>query len=212
MAWTRTEYMEEVRNIMDADGSGRWTDGTIRRHLGLVHQQLWREILDANNTYRKGTRTVYPDTDGLVPLRDLNGGSGDTLERFYRILTDHHGNGGVVRGEVLYREGVFAHTQTAGATSAWSGSGGMFLLDGSNLQVYPKVTDELTVYVSHTPARIDELSGDGITAEFPEGYELAVAYRAAALLLAKGGAEDDAGATMLALSQNIMGDLIGTIE
>jgi hypothetical protein len=208
MGWTRAEYMDEVRSVMDAEGSGRWTDATIRRHLGLAGQILWREILDTASTYAAGTREVYPDNDGLVPLRDLDSGAGDTRQRFYRILTDRNGTGGVLRGDVLYQEAQFQRFQN---TFAQDGTSGAFWIQGANLQVLPKTTAMHTVYVSYTPARLDELSADTAEFEFPDGYELAVVYRAAALLLAKGGAEDDAGATMLALSKTIMEDCLGTI-
>jgi hypothetical protein len=83
---------------------------------------------------------------------------------------------------------------------------------GDSLQVLPISTQPVTVQVSHTPARIDELATDASVGVFPDGYELAVVYAAASLLLAKGGAEDTAGATMQSLSQQIMTDLLGSVQ
>ena len=212
MAWTRTTYLSRLREVMDAEGSKRWTDASLRAYLGIAHQRLWKAILDANKQYRFAERTVTPDADGKVPLTSLNGSSGDTLQRFYRLVSDQNGYGAVRRGVISYQEADLTRFPTYREDTSLTGSySGVYWIEGDNLQVLPRSGGNVVVRVSHTPARIDELSDDTITAEFPDGYEFVVCYEAASLALAKGGAETEAGAAMKLIRQDLMSDLISTI-
>lgn len=212
MAWTRTTYLSQLREEIDAVGSNRWSDASLKRYLGLAHQRLWKQILDANMAYRFAERTVTPDANGKVALSSLNGGTGDTLERFYRIVSDENGYGGVRRGVISYQEAKLtrfpSYRDDTSLTGAYSG---VYWIEGDYLQVLPRTGGDVTVRVSHTPARIDELSADSSEAAFPDGYELAVCYEAASLALAKGGAETEAGTALKIIGKDIMDDLISTI-
>lgn len=212
MAWTRTTYLTRLREVMDAEGSKRWSDASLRAYLGLAHQRLWKSILDANKQYRFAERTVTPDAGGQVALASLNGSSGDTLQRFYRLVSDENGYGAVRRGQIAYQEADLSRFPTYRDDTSLTGSySGVYWIEGDALQVLPRTGGDVVVRVSHTPARIDELSDDAIDVEFPDGYEFAVCYEAASLALAKGGAETEAGAALKVIGQDIMRDLIATI-
>ena len=54
--------------------------------------------------------------------------------------------------------------------------------------------------VNWIPTRVDSLSADGVNIDFPDGSEVILWLEAAAMLLSKGGAENDAAQTMRAMA------------
>ena len=71
---------------------------------------------------------------------------------------------------------------------------------GQSFQLLPAAGTALTVSVNWTPPRVDQLSADSVTIDFPDGSETILWLEAAAYLLSKGAAENDAAQTMRAMA------------
>src|SRR3990167_965103 len=90
MSLTRAQYRTRIAQRMDATSSSRWdatpgTGGEIDPILSHVFDREWRTILTHAPSVRIGTRTPTSNASGRYALSDLNSGSGDTLQRLFRI-------------------------------------------------------------------------------------------------------------------------------
>jgi len=183
-------------------GSDRWNETTIRRILTSVHQQEWSRILNASPRYRFGKRTVTTDAEGVVSLDDLNSGSGDSYERWYRILA-------VTDGDVAYQQVEFDEFPTAKTGSYGPSSPRSYYLVGNNIQILPDSGNlQLSIYVNHRPQLVSLLAGGDSIVEFPDGHELILAYRTAALMMMKGATESRPAAELIELANQERAQLL----
>lgn len=187
MALTRTTYMTNVRNQMDAVGSTRWSDTEVKTALGIVSGEEYSGILGANPNYKFAQRAVTTNSAGQFAYTALNSGTTDTIQTWYRILAISDGN------MVVYRQTDFQAVPLASSTNYDSPYERLWYDAGDNVQVIPVASGlALTVTVNWTPVAIDNLSSDSITYDFPAGHESIIWLGAAAFLLDKGGQRTDA--------------------
>lgn len=196
MSVLRSTYMTNVRNQMDAVGSGHWSDAEVTTALGVISGEEWSGILGANPYYRFAQRAVTCDANGKFAYTSLNSGSGDTAQNWYRIIAITDGNMSV------YRQTTFQAVPLATVTNLsnlWADR--VWYDAGDNAQVLPvQPSLALTVSVNYTPPTIDQLSGDNVAVDFPLGHEAVIYLGAAAFLLDKRGEFSDA-ANVLRASQ-----------
>lgn len=211
MSFTRAEYRTRTLRRMDAGVSGRWdqtagSSGEVDQVLGMVYDKEYRRILNANSMYK--TQLVQPtaDSTGYFALSDLSNGSGNSAKRLYRINAVVLNS--AVYQEVDARDYVIAPTFNIG----WK----VWFRRGDTIVVIPLEPSKVCsgsdgFYVSYIPTRIDNLSGDSIAVDFPDGYEEIICLEAAAFLLAKGGAETDTTAEFRALAESLRQDMLSDI-
>lgn len=207
MAFTRAELITEARALADAESDVRWNATTIRRHLDTVFDAEWGRVLAAFPTTRIGHRTAAVSADGYVEKSALSSGTGDTEERFYRIL-------GVRDGIRTYALSDLADnlvtSELGGSLEHW---GPVYWWEGDRLRLSPiPSAGTVTVTVSHRPPLPNALSGDGVTVTFPEPYEMLLAYGTAARMLTKGGAETGAAADLIATADDIRDDMLADLS
>lgn len=181
---------------MDAVNSSRWTDSFISTTLGIVSQREWAGILNTNPYYRFAQRSVTASATGLVAYTALNSGTGDTAQTVRKILAVTDGN------QIVYQWREFRDIPLATVSStATAVTSDHYCYDaGTSFQVVPVEAAALVVSVNHTPPRVDSLSADSVTIDFPDGSEVILWLEAAAMLLSKGAAENDAAQTMRAMA------------
>ena len=188
MSYTRDQIRTRVQRRLDAVGATRWdtTAGNTGEQDQLISDAFdkeWRRILSHAPMYRYGKRAVTTHaTTGRVAISGLNSGSGDTLERLFRVL-------GVVVGTIPYEEVQFKRWMLAEDLGI---SAHIWWREGDNMMLLPKaLSTAVTVHTNHIPVRIADLSLGTIAVTFPDGYEEVPVLEATADLLMKGGAEID---------------------
>lgn len=205
MAYTRAQLMSNTREMMDATNSQRWSDAFVRTALGGVGSSEWHGILNANPYYRFAQRSVTTNSSGQFAYAALNSGSGDSAQNWNRILA-------VTDGNVVYRQTAFMAVPLATSSNYQTTSDYLWYDAGENVQALPVTSGlALTVAVNYTPPRIDELSADSITVDFPSGHESILWLEAGAYLLSKGGAENDAAQTLRAMAEQERQDMYSSI-
>lgn len=193
MSVTRTQALANTREMMDGVGSSRWSDTWIKTVLGLVFLREWEQILGANPYYRFAQRSVTTDSAGQFAYTALNSGSADSAQTLNKILS-------ISDGQTIYEQTEFRDAPVA-TTSASGLSARRWYDAGANVQILPATANlVLTVSVNYTPPRVDDLAADGSAIDFPAGSEAILYLEAAAMLLSKGGMENDAAQTMRAMA------------
>lgn len=217
MTITRTQFQEMVQNAIDSTGvdavagatvdAPRWNHVTINAVGGNVMQEEWSGILNQTPYYRFATINTTTDANGCIAISNLTTGSGDTKQTFYRVLS------GFTDGTYLYREVDFRNVPMATITNYQNPWDYLYYLAGSNFQLLPVSSGTaITTYVNWTPPRVDQLSGDGVSLDFPDGAEMILVWQTAAKLLAgKGGAEAAGAAVLSALADDARKNLYGSI-
>lgn len=206
MPMTRDEFVANVRQFMDAEGSERWTEPFILSVGGTVCMTEWSEILDTNQYYRVATRSVTTDSQGRVAIADLTSGSGDDTEHFYRLLT------GFTDGNILWTQTDLTYVPLGTQTNFQSPYLYLYYLAGDYFQLLPLQSGlALTVQVSHTPPTVAELSSGSSVLDFPRGYEQIVAWVTAGTLLMKGAAESQAASDLFSLADSARANFLGNI-
>lgn len=194
MSVTRAQAIANTREMMDAVSSQRWQDPFISSTLGVVHAREWSGILGANPYFRFAQRAVTTDANGQFLYTALDSGSGDSAQTHYRILA-------LTDGQTVYRQTAFMSVPIATTTQYDSPYTRLWYDAGSSIQVLPVQQGlSLTCSVNWTPPRVDQLSADTVTIDFPDGHEIILWLEAAAILLSKGGAEVDTAQSMKALA------------
>lgn len=211
MAFTRTQYRTRTLRRMDGEASDRWDDtagpaGEIDQVLGVEHDRAWRKILNANPYYRMSKRTPTSDASGRYAISDLSSGSGDSAERFYRVIEvlinnrrypfEHRTRDHLLAQEIEAQAGYYCYQE------------GDYLI-AMPLSVSTQATG---IWVNHLPTRIDNLSADSSDVTFPDGYEDIVCLRAAARLLRKGGAEVTAADVLDVDADELEGDMLADLK
>lgn len=197
MAWTKATYLERTRDWMDATGSDRWGDNFLYSILDMVFRDEWQGLLDANPYYRFAKRAVTTDSTGQFTLAATNSGGGDSEEHTYKIITLTDG------ANTVYRETDFRQVPLAlSGTEDYLSYDRQYYLIGDSVQILPQTGSlSLQVGVNWTPTSIDSLASASSTVDFPTGHENLIALSAAAMALAKGGAETQSTGDLLTLAQ-----------
>lgn len=190
MSVTRAALTTLTRQCMNAVGSNQWSDAELQTWLGLASWQEWANLLNMNNQYYMQAITVTQDSNGQFNVSDLTTGSGDTAKYFYRVLTIAQPSTPIGQIQFFYKEvryKLFPNPQpNTSLPYVW-------YRYGSKLQILPVSSgQQMTVTVNYRPPRVDQLSADNITVDFPDGYESLLAWRATELALNKGGSENPA--------------------
>ena len=180
MSMARSALVTLVDEMADAKGSPRWGTTLKLQLLGEAHWREWKDLLNVNRMLRVGTRTATTDADGRVAKSDLTSGSGDATETFYRILTLRQGN--FYYQPAKYEDYPQSPTEVS-LPQVWYEY-------GDEIQLIPAAQgNTVTVVVNHLPQRADLLVDNNSTVVFPDGYDLILAYEAAASMFMKGAAE-----------------------
>lgn len=208
MAFTRVQLRTRALNRADANSSQRWdatagSGGEVDQLGGIVFDREWRRILNANPYYKFNTITFNSDAStGRYSLASLTTGSGDTIKRFYRVI-------GVQIDDVMYEEVPFKEW-TLAETLAMSPR--VWWYEGDNVMALPKQLGRAgKFYVNYIPARIDNLTADSVTVDFPDGYEDVLVLEWAKHLLMKGGAEIQEALALGALAEELRSDMLQDI-
>lgn len=202
---SRGQLVTDIREYMDSVGSQRWSDTLIKAVANSVFDAEWSEILNAAPYFRFAQRSVTSDSNGQVPYSALNGGSGDSAQNWYRILS-------VTNGNVVYRETRFQDVPLGTTANYQNVYEKLFYLVGETLQVLPVASEALTVSVNYKPTALLDLASDNSTVEFPENNHFIMVWMSAAQLLLKGGAEAGAAAQLRALAESERATMLNDIR
>jgi hypothetical protein len=172
-----------TRDLADATNSARWSDPTVLQMLGLVHKASWLRILRVAPWYRWGVRSPTV-TAGAFTVASLDAGAADTLEKFHRIIAVGTTDGARLREARPDRYAIESSFEGAAPDYAW-------WREGTSVRVTPRTITGLRVIVNWHPQLVDRLSGPSVVVDFPDGFHMILAYRAAGLLLSKGATELD---------------------
>lgn len=203
---TVQQFIDNVRNFMDAESSTRWTDAFITSVGGIVSQNEWSDILNQNQYYRFGNRSVTTDSEGRIAIADLTVGSGDDTEYFYRVLT------GPTDGNILWQQTDLRYVPLGTTTNYQNPYQYLYYLVGEYFQLLPVQSGlALTVAVSHTPPTISQLAGATSVIPYPSGYDWILVWVTAATLLMKGAAESQAASDLFALADSARKNMLGDV-
>lgn len=204
MSFTRDELVTEIRALADAENETRWSNTTVLRHLDIVFDREWSRILAADPFYNVSSVSVTPDSNGVVARSAITGGTGDSLQRLYRII-------GVVDGRTRFTKGDLDENLLTTDYGPQGTTLYRYWRKGSNLILYPPPASA-TVTFSYRPQLPKALSSGDVTVTFPEPFEMLLAYGTAAQMLAKGGSETGASAELNALAEPIRDDLLADLS
>lgn len=208
MALTRLQYRQRIVREMDAVQSGRWDQtagGEVDQKLGVVFDQNWRRILNANSEYTNYKSTPTSDAEGRYAIADLSDLSDpDNAKRMYRVIA-------VAVDDVVYSEDKFKANILS---TTLSPTYRIWWKVGQYIQCLPAEANKTAtgIWVNYIPTRPENLSADDKAVDFPDGYEQILVWEAAALLLSKGGAETNAAKEMLGMASNLRQDLLQDIS
>lgn len=194
---TREQLYSDTRDFMDATNSGRWSDAIVEAVVDSVFDAEWSNLLAAAPYYRAAARSVTTDSNGQFALTDLNSGSGDSAQNWYRIITVTDGN--YIYDQSRYQDVPLATTAGYPVPYQWDR---LYYILGTNVQVLPvAASTALTVMVNYKPPVPSALSADSVTVDYPENGHLIIAWESAARLLMKGGAETQAARDLMELAR-----------
>lgn len=202
---TRAQLIALTREYMDAVGSTRWSDETIKTVLNSVYDEEWSNILNAAPYYTFQQLTLTTDSSGQIPFTSLSTGAGDNQKNFYRILSVSDGN-------VLYDQTDFSYVPLATTTNYLPTYPRLYYYADSFVQILP-VSSGTSIYVAvnYKPTSLSDLASDSSVIDFPPNSELLLVAVASAKLLLKGGAEVAAANNYRALAneerQSLLDDL-----
>jgi len=206
MAVTRAQLVALTREYMDAVGSTRWSDDTIRTVLGSVYDEEWSNILNAAPYFRFQQLTLTTDVNGQIAYSSLSTGSGDSQKNWYRVLS-------INDGSVLYTQTSFNDVPLATTTNYLPTYPRLYYLVGEVVQLLP-VNSGTSVYVAvnYKPTSFTDLASDSSTIDFPSNSETILAANAASKLLLKGGAETGAANNYRTLANDERASLLDDIR
>lgn len=206
MSFTRDELVSEIRSLADAENETRWTATTVLRQLDVVFDEEWARILAADPYYRVTVKTPTVDSQNRIAQDDLNTGSGDSLERFYRVI-------GVTANDYVYSPTDYVdNVLTASTNQNYETGTRTYWWQGRYLHLHPAPGATVSVAVNHRPQMPSQLVDGSSEIEFPSPYELLLAYCTAARMLAKGGAETNASADLLGMAEGIRDGLLADLS
>ncbi len=148
---TLQQLVTDTREYMDAVGSTRWSDNTIKTVLNNVFDNEWSNILNAAPYYTFGLRQVTTDANGQFAFTDLNAGSGDNEQNFYRVMSVSDGN-------VLYDQTRFQDVPLATTTNYLPTYPRLYYIIGQGVQILPVASGTgLYVGVNYKPTALLDL-------------------------------------------------------
>lgn len=185
MTWTQQQYIDAVKDALDAAGNSRFSALAINNAVTIAHRTEWRHILKAAPAYRLQVLTVATNASGQIPLTSLS--TGDDVngrKRFFQVLGKR-----LYVGNVPYEwANPVEHAYAIGQPTNY-GTSFMWWRADQVLQLLPVQAGlNVIVPVNHFPSAFGNLASN-FAIEFPEDYEPIVVNSAAALLFAKGDAE-----------------------
>lgn len=206
MSVTRSSLELQLAEQLDGVGDPRFSSSNtlIRPIVDAVFRRGWSRLLKANRSYRWAKRTVTTDATSRVTIASLDGGTGDTLERAFKILA-------VAEGTIRYTPAEFmddplAEAATPGALRY------TFERQGDSILFLPiRAGTALSVWVNHIPQRPSQLTSDSALIVWPEDYEMILVYEAAARMAAKGAAETGITDWFQRLADDLWEDCLGDI-
>lgn len=208
---TINQLISEVRQAIDAENAGRWSDAEVVSALSYSHDSLWSRILNAAPYYRFQSLSITTDSQGAFPVTSLSTGTGNSQKRFYRIMSVNDGNVSYV--ETRFQDvPLNLNTQYSGYYRK------MYYLAGQNYQILPAGGTGLTVVTNYKPTMLRDYVGDGSTNKYdipidwPEGNENVLVYDAASRLLMKGGAEANSSALYARMAQQELADMLDDLR
>ena len=203
---TLGQLVSDTREYMDAVGSTRWSDATIKLVLNNVFDGEWSNILNAAPYFRFAQRQVTTDVNGQFAFTTLNSGSGDSEQNFYRIMSVSDGN--VLYGQTRYQDVPLATTTNYLPTYPR-----LYYIAGQSVQILPvSPSQSLYVGVNYKPTAISDLAGDASIIDYPANSHLILVWQAAALLLLKGGTEAAAAANLKGMADDDRKTLLDDIR
>jgi len=203
---TLQQLVTDTREYMDAVGSTRWSDNTIKTVLNNVFDNEWSNILNAAPYYTFGLRQVTTDVNGQFTFASLNAGSGDTQQNFYRVMSVSDGN-------VLYDQTRFQDVPLATTTNYLPTYPRLYYIIGQGVQILPVASGTgLYVGVNYKPTALLDLASDTSVVDYPDNCHLILVWNAAAQLLLKVGTEAAAAANLKALADDDRKTLLDDIR
>lgn len=208
MSMTRDEMVTAIRFYMDAsEDEGRWNNTIILQVLDSVFDTEWSRLLGVAPYYRFATRSVTTTSAGVFPLdSSLNSGSGDSAQKWYRIITITDSQ------SVVYVETRFQDVPIALTTNYQNVFGRLWYLAGSNAQLLPIGTLTLSVSVNYKPPLPSDLSAGSVTVDYPDGSEMVLVWETAGRLLLKGGAEQDGASPLFQLAEQTRARMLADLQ
>lgn len=181
---------DDALRLADAFGSKRWDNeagGEVDRILSSVFDRTWRRILNANANYRVSQRTPTSDAvTGRYSKADLNGSTGDTLERLYRVLAVR------IDGQPYREQRLATYIDREDQINSM-----VWFEEGQSITALPlQLSHAADIWVNWIPARPVTYTADSVEVDFPDGYDQVLIQLGAARLLMKGGAETQASAEL----------------
>ncbi len=192
---SRGQLVSDIREFMDGVGSQRWSDTLIKAVANSVFDAEWSEILNAAPYYTFAQRSVTADANGQVAFSLLNGGSGDTQQNWYRILS-------VANNTVAFAETRFQDVPLGTTSTVQNTYQKLFYVAGTHVQILPAASEALTISVNYKPTALSDLASDNSTVEYPDNNHFILVWMTAAQLLLKGGTEAAAAAQLRALADS----------
>lgn len=182
-AVTRAQLVALAREYMDAVGSSRWSDDTIKATLNSAFDEEWSNILNAAPYFRFQEVTLTTNASGQLAYAALSTGGGDSQRNWYRIIS-------LTDGNVSYRQTDFASMPLATKANVQGTLVRAYYLTGDVVQVLPPAQGT-TIYVAvnYKPTALSDLLSDASVIDFPANNESLIAANAVSKLLLKGGAE-----------------------
>ena len=206
-ALTINQLLTQVRRMMDAVGSDRWSDAELADTLSYVYDAEWSRLLQAAPYYRFQSIALTTATAGTFPLSSLNTGAGNSQKNFFRILSVNDGS--VEYSETRYQD------VPLGTTSAYMPYLRKFYyLAGTNYQILPTGAVALNVVVNYKPTSLRDYVDDGATdkwdipIDWPENSEQLLVYETAARSLMKGGESIATANTFLQMANGERADFL----
>jgi hypothetical protein len=188
---TVNDLIARTRERAEATSSNRWTPTEVLTTLVSVFEDEWSQLLQVAPMYRVQTIPgLVTSASGVLLLTSLTTGAGNTLKRYFRIVS-------INDGAHMFRETDFAEVPLALVSNYQPIYPNLYYLFGETLQVLPPSQVILNVTVNYKPPALTDLDAATDQVDFPFGADLLLANVAAARLLNKGGSEANEAQNLL---------------
>lgn len=184
----------------EAGTSANWTQAEILTALDVTFIREWNTILASAPYERINLISVTSDDVGVVPFPSLSTGTGDTAKVFHNII------------QVSDGVNVFRETRVDLVPPTVTGQAYAYYLTGDSLYVLPRMAQALQVLVNCRPVSPRNLVNGSSTVDFPDDGIILLAMGAAALMLARGGTEASASASILNLAMQVREDMLASMR
>lgn len=203
---TRQDLLTRIRQMSDTlYATVDYPDELLKDMASMVHADEWRKILGAAPYYRTATVTPTLDAQRTFPLTALSSGTGNTRQKFNRVLemTDEHG-----------RAFTFAQADRLRLvnTSSVVTNDHLWTRVGDRVQVYGVGTGAIVhVLVNWTPTPVGDLTSDADTVDWLEDWKPILFYEIAGHVLAKGGRETNEARDLMAMAERLRSQMLAGV-